>query len=204
MSELRVEEFLERFRKTKYYLDVIWQNKKVEVFRRYVTEVFPELDETEFKDKFREMMRDWFMKGRMEELAVENILDSNDYRDLKLRLLDLLLNEQRPIQRRLEFLMGLRNVGPFFASQFLSAVGQDKYIVYHDDVLEGVKSLLPKFAEEYIGIDLPAKVRTADEYMKFNEVCSAIRDAFSFRSLAEVHEFFWHCHGQGAYKLNWF
>lgn len=37
-------------------------------------------------------------------------------------------------------------------------------------------------------------VKTAEHYIDFNEVCKSIKTNFGFRSLGELHEFFWHGH----------
>ncbi len=202
-EKLRIQELLERFRKTECYLDVLWQDIRVKKVREYVLKVFPRLDEAGFREKFHEMMEDWFMRGRMERRAVEDI-PTNDYREIKFRLLNLLLNkeQQQPIEERASFPQELRGVGPFLMPQFLSAVGEDEYIAYHPGVLEGIKAALPNIVEIVV---FPTRVESVEDYIKFNEVCKAIKERFGFRSLGEVHEFFWHGHSRHErWGLRWF
>ena len=40
-------------------------------------------------------------------------------------------------------------------------------------------------------------VKTAEDYIDFNEVCKSIKNNFGFRSLGELHEFFGHGHNSG-------
>jgi len=40
-------------------------------------------------------------------------------------------------------------------------------------------------------------VKTAEDYIDFNELCKSIKNNFGFRSLGELHEFFWHGHNSG-------
>jgi hypothetical protein len=41
------------------------------------------------------------------------------------------------------------------------------------------------------------KVKTAEHYIDFNELCKSIKNNFGFSSLGELHEFFWHGHSSG-------
>jgi len=73
------------------------------------------------------------------------------------------------------------------------AVGEDDYVIYCPDVLEGIRELLPEIA--------PERVETVEDYFDFNELCKEIRDAYGFRDLGELHEFFWHGHKNRSEKV---
>jgi len=190
----RVWELIERFRRTEYYIDVIWQDMRRYVIRPEL-EKLADMNEDEFK---KLMLSEWFMRPRLGAAHIDKILSENDFNEIKIRLMDLLFGEG-PLEPRLEAVINLKYVGPYIASQFLSLLSDD-YIIYHEKVLEGIRSLLPELAEWLTALGLlPERVRSADEYLRFNTVCSIIKKYFGFRSLGEVHEFFWHGH-----DLGWF
>lgn len=142
------------------------------------------------RDDFRNLMlSNWFMQPRISEQIVNDIITLNDFNEVKLRLLDLFLGK-RPIKDRLQIVMDLAGVGPYLASQLLSAV-DEAYTIYHQNAVEGIKDLLPHLVDWEI---LETNVATAEQYLHFNKICKSIQKRFGFKSLGEVHEFFWHGH----------
>jgi len=184
----RVWDLIEKFRRTEHYLDVIWQDIRRVLFKPKL-ERLADMDENEFK---KLMLSELFMRPRLGEAHIDKILSENDFREIKIRLMNLLFG-RGPLEDRLRAVIELKHVGPYIASQFLSLISDD-YIIYHEKVLDGIRSLLPELAK-WLG--LPERVRTAEEYIHFNTICAIIKEYFGFRSLGEVHEFFWHGHDQG-------
>ena len=157
------------------------QNFSPKRVRRIILERIIEFNE----DDFREIMEKYFMLGRMGETSIEYILRNNDFNDIKFRLLNLFVGT-KPIAERFKAFLEIKGIDLFYGSHFLRAVGEDDYVIYHEDVLEGIRDLLPEIA--------PERVRTVEEYLSFNDLCKEIRDAYGFRDLGELHEFFWHGH----------
>jgi len=188
---LDISELLEKFRSVEYhYPDVVWHDVRLRVLRPILTEKLVDFTPEDFEELLRS---DWFMWPRVIEQTLQQILGENDFNEVKLRLLNLFLGKGS-IEKRLQDVLNLRGIGVFLASQFLSAVDED-YIIYHRRVLEGIRELLPHLDDWGI---LPENVKTAEGYLRFNDICRSIRDRFGFKSLGEVHEFFWHGH-----EKNW-
>ena len=135
------------------------------------------------------------MLGRMSSRAIDAIFDNNSVQDIKRRLMDMFQSDLPPL-RRLESITSLSGIDLFFGSYLLAASHDGAFIVYHDNVLNGVKESLPKLAEL---LKLPTSISRSEEYLDFNDVCKAIRELLGFKSLAEVHEFFWHGHKLGRF-----
>jgi len=177
---------LEEFRKSDRYSHVIYVQyfapKKV---RRIITEEIVDFDE----ECLRDLMASYFMLGRMNEQAIDYILENNDFNDVKFRLLNLFVG-RKPIGERFKTFLEIKGINLFYGTHFLRATGEDDFVIYHDYVLEGIEELLPNIA--------PERVETIEEYMDFNELCKEIRDTYGFRDLGELHEFFWH-----GYKNKW-
>jgi hypothetical protein len=133
------------------------------------------------------------MPARIPEHTVNTIVTENDFHDVKLRLLDLFLGK-RPLEDRLQAVIDLVGVGPYIASQLLSAV-DESYTIYHRNVVDGIRDLLPHLVDWGL---LETNIATAKQYLYFNEICKSIQKIYGFKSLGEVHEFFWHGH-----DLNW-
>lgn len=188
---MSLSELLESYRTTEYhYPDIVWQDMRVKVLKPILTEELADLTE----ERFRELLlSEWFMKPRIAEQMIENIIRENDFNEVKLKLLDLFLGKS-PLEKRLQAVIDLNGIGPYIASQLLSAV-DDEFIIYHQNVLEGIRALLPHLDDWGI---LHTNIRNAREYSQFNDICKSIRDRFGFKSLGEVHEFFWH-----GYANNW-
>jgi hypothetical protein len=181
-----LSELLEKYRATEYhYPDIVWQDVRVKYLKPILIEEMVNLSVARFEEL---LLSEWFMSPRLPEQTISGITHGNDFNEVKLRLLDLFLGK-RSLKDRLQDVMDLKGIGPYIASQFLSAVDVT-FIIYHENVLEGIQELLPHL--EVWGM-LPT-VQNAEDYLKFNEVCRSIKERFNFNSLGEVHEFFWHGH----------
>jgi len=184
METRNIPELLKKFRKTEYYhRDVLWHDLRVKILKPILTEKLVNLSEAEFKNL---LQSEWFMQPRIPQ-QIDEIIKSNGLCEIKLRLLNLFLG-QSPINERLQAVLDLRGIGLYIASQLLSAVDND-YIIYHEKVLEGIRDILPDLEDI-----LPNEISDAEKYLYFNEICKSIKDTFGFKSLGEVHEFFWHGH----------
>lgn len=53
------------------------------------------------------------------------------------------------MEERPQTVMDLKGIGPFMASQLLSSVDED-FIMYHEDLLEGMKELIPEMRRRSI------------------------------------------------------
>lgn len=189
-NHTRLEELLRRFRTSNGYIDVAWQTARTNVLKSKLTEGLANMTQPEFE---KLVLSNWFYLPRRKERQYEEIIRLNGFESVKLRLLDLLVGKG-PIRDRIQAFMNLEGVGPFIASQFLSTV-DDQYIMYHDDLVEGVRTLFDElFGEEfqYHFADVIRKPADAESYLELNEICKAIKDNFGFKSLGEVHEFFVH------------
>ena len=188
-------ELLKKFRSIEYhYTDVIWHDVRAKRLKEIVTEKLPDMTRDEFKNL---LLGNLFMKPRIPEQTINDIINQNDFNEVKLKILDLFFGT-KPIKERIQNLMKLKGVGPYIASQLVAGIEDDEYVVYHENVIEGIKDLLPHLVDWNL-FDL--NVSTAEEYLRFNEVCRSIKKIFGFISLGEVHEFFWHGH-DSKWKFN--
>jgi len=185
---LDLVKLLDQFRRLEYhYPDVVWHDMRAKKLKPILTEKLVNMTQEEFK---KLLLSSLFMPARIPEQSVNDIVTQNDFNEVKLKLLDLFLGT-RPIKERLQDVMDLAGIGPYIASQLLSAVKNDEYTIYHPNVVEGIKDLLPHLVDWEI---LESNVTTAEQYLNFNEICKSIQKRFGFKSLGEVHEFFWHGH----------
>ena len=188
VSYLDIVKLLDQFRRQEYhYPDIVWQDIRAKRLSPILTMRLTNMDKNEFKDL---LLSNLFMRARIPEKTVEDIISNNDFNEVKLKLLDLFLGI-RPIRERLHDVMKLNGIGPYIASQLLSAVTEDEYTVYHPKVAKGIRDLLPHLVDWDI---LNLSVVKAEQYLSFNEICKSIKKTFGFKSLGEVHEFFWHGH----------
>lgn len=183
-----IVELLDQFRRFEYhYVDVIWHDVRSRQLKPLLTEQLVNMTEKEFRDL---LLGKLFMGTRIPEQNISEILSKNDFSKLKLRLLALFLGT-RPIQERLQDVLDLAGIGPYIASQLLSGVRNDEYAIYHPNVIAGIKDLFPHLVDWGI---IESNVASAEQYLYFNDVCKSIQQRFGFKSLGEVHEFFWHGH----------
>lgn len=180
-----VFELIEKFRKSDIYQDVLWQKFRIRKLKPILTEKLPEMNEEEFRTLLKDKENFMPPAGGW-DARLRQVMAQNDFNEIKSRLISLFCGKDS-IEYRLQAVMGLNGFGPFITSQLLSAI-DDQFIIYHGRLVENMKKLLPRFGAN-IEIRL---VRDAKEYLRFNEICKIIRDAFCFNSLGELHEFFWH------------
>ena len=190
----RLEDLLQRFRDSDGYIDVAWQTTRINVLKSRLIEDLVDMSSSQFKEL---VLGNWFYRPRLEERQYEKIINQNGFENVKLRLLNLFV-EEKPLRDRIQDVMNLKEVGPFIASQFFSVIS-DQFIMYHDDLIKGLTRLFHElFAEEFqyhfaVAVRKPINAKS---YLEFNEICKAIRDTFGFKSLGEVHEFFVHLQQQ--------
>lgn len=186
-----IPELLKKYRSTEYhYPDVVWHDLRVKTLKPKLTMGFANITKDEFKSL---LLSEWFMKPRVPEQQIDDIITNNDFNEVKLRFLDLFLGKGS-FEKRFQAVLELCGVGPYIASQLLSAV-DNEYVIYHEKVLEGIRDALPHLVDWGI---VPNKVTNASEYIKYNEVCKSIKEIFGFKNLGEIHEFFWH-----GFDSNW-
>lgn len=179
---------LDQFRRLEYhYPDIVWHDTRAKKLKPILTQELTNMNRSEFENL---LLSNLFMRTRIPEQTVKDIVSKNDFNEVKLKLLDLFLGT-RPMDERLQDVMNLVGIGPYIVSQLLSAATNDEYTVYHPNVVEGIKDLLPHLVDWEI---LELNVTTAEQYLNFNELCKSLKERFGFKNLGEVHEFFWHGH----------
>lgn len=185
-----LDELLKKFRTSESFKGVVGQRIATLTVPRIVREKLLGLDDIQFLNEFKKLFYNYFMLGRMGETALNNILDNNDVAILKQKLIDLFLSDISP-SKKLKSVMELKHVGLFFGTSLLSAACQGEFIIYHEKVFKGIEEL----ECTWIPIDI---VDTSESYFAFNDICKALKEMYSFKSLGEVHEFFWH-----GKDINW-
>ncbi len=183
LSTRNVIELLQPFRKSKYFKDVVRQRIAVLTIPRVVKELLG-LKDKDFFHEFKQMFLKYFMLGTMSETAINSIIQYNNIADIKQRLKDLFLTDMPP-DKKLKSIMMLKNVGLFFGTSLLSTACHGNFVIYHEKVLEGIKEL----DCTWMTVD---RVDTSESYFPFNDICKALKEMYEFKSLGEVHEFFWH------------
>jgi hypothetical protein len=121
------------------------------------------------------------------------IVTANNFNELKLKLFDLFLGV-RPLKERLQAVLDLEGFNVCVASQLLAAVNNKEYTIYHENVVNGIEDFLTHVVDWQL---VELNVKTAEDYIDFNELCKSIQNNFGFRTLGELHEFFWHGHNSG-------
>lgn len=179
-----VVELIKAFRKSKHFRDVVGQKITTLTVPRIVREKLLGLDDIEFLNEFESMFINYFMLGRMGETALKNILNSNNVAKIKQKLIDLFLTNMSP-EKKLKSIMELKQVGLFFGTSLLSASSDGEFVIFHEKVLEGIKELKCT----WMPLDT---VDTCESYFAFNDICKALKEFYGFKSLGEVHEFYWH------------
>ncbi|MEJ2243665.1 MAG: hypothetical protein P8X87_03900 [Candidatus Bathyarchaeota archaeon] len=191
VKKLNVNEVLERFRMAEYhYPDVIWHDLRSAKLKPKLTTELVSLTPTEFKKMLLSKM---FLPNTLSKQLAETIVVGNDFNEMKLKLFDLFLGVGH-IKQRIQTVMDLEGFDPCITSQLLAAVKTDEYTIYHQNVVNGIEDFLAHIVDWEI-IDL--NVKNAESYLDFNELCKSIKNNFGFRSLGELHEFFWHGHSSG-------
>jgi hypothetical protein len=188
---MNVNEVLERFRMAEYhYPDVIWHDIRSAKLKPKLTAELANITADEFKAI---LLSNLFLPKSISKQAANTITTENDFNEVKLKLFDLLLGV-RPLKDRLQAVLDLKGFDPCIASQLLAAVKNDEYTIYHENVVKGIEDFLTHVVDWEI---VELNVKTAEHYIDFNELCKSIKTNFVFRSLGELHEFFWHGHSSG-------
>ncbi len=191
MKNLNVNEVLERFRMAEYhYPDVIWHDLRSAKLRPKLTTELVNITPDEFK---KLLSSNLFLPKSVSNQTAEMIVGANDFNEMKLKLFDLFLGD-RAIKKRFQTVMDLEGFDACITSQLLAAVKKEEYTIYHQNVVNGIEDFLAHVVDWEI-VDL--NVKTAENYLDFNELCKSIKNNFEFKSLGELHEFFWHGHSSG-------
>ena len=142
-------------------------------------------------DEFKALLvSNLFLPKSVSPQTADVIIVANDFNELKLKLLDLFLGVG-PLKDKLKAVLDLEGFDPCIASQLLAAVNNEEYTIYHEHVVNVIEDFLTHVVDWQL---IELNVKTAEEYIDFNELCKSIRNKFGFRSLGEHHEFFWHGH----------
>jgi hypothetical protein len=188
---MNVNEVLERFRRAEYhYPDVIWHDIRSAKLKPKLTAELTSITADEFKTL---LLSNLFLPKSVSKQAADKIVTGNDFNEVKLKLFDLFFGV-RPFKERLQNVLDLNGFDPCIASQLLAAVNNNEYTIYHENVVKGIEDFLTHVVDWQI---VELNVKTADHYIDFNELCKSIKNNFGFRSLGELHEFFWHGHNSG-------
>jgi hypothetical protein len=188
---MNVNEVLERFRMAEYhYPDVIWHDIRSAKLKPKLTAELTSITADEFKTL---LLSNLFLPKSVSKQAADKIVTGNDFNEVKLKLFDLFFGV-RPFKERLQNVLDLNGFDPCIASQLLAAVNNNEYTIYHENVVKGIEDFLTHVVDWQI---VELNVKTADHYIDFNELCKSIKNNFGFRSLGELHEFFWHGHNSG-------
>jgi hypothetical protein len=188
---LNVNEVLEEFRKTEYhYPDVIWHDIRSAKLKPKLTTELVDMTADEFKALLLSAL---FLPKSVSQETAETIVKENDFNEVKLKLFDLFLGVGE-FKTRLQRVLDLKGFEPCIVSQLLAAVNNKEYTIFHENVVNGIEDFLTHVVDWQL---IELNVKTAENYIDFNELCKSIRNNFGFRSLGELHEFFWHGHSSG-------
>ena len=188
---MNVSTVLEQFRKAEYhYPDVIWHDIRSVKLKPKLTSDLANITAQEFKGLLRSNL---FLHKTVSRQKADTIVEGNNFNVVKLKLFDLFLGV-RSFKERLQAVLDLEGFEAGIASQLLSAVNPAEYTIYHKTVVKGMEDFLTHIIDWEI---VELNVKTAEHYIDFNELCKSIKNNFSFTSLGEVHEFFWHGHKSG-------
>lgn len=173
-----------------HYPDVIWHDLRSAKLRPKLTTELVNITPDEFK---KLLSSNLFLPKSVSNQTAEMIVGANDFNEMKLKLFDLFLGD-RAIKKRFQTVMDLEGFDACITSQLLAAVKKEEYTIYHQNVVNGIEDFLAHVVDWEI-VDL--NVKTAENYLDFNELCKSIKNNFEFKSLGELHEFFWHGHSSG-------
>ena len=188
---MNVNTVLEQFRKAEYhYPDVIWHDLRSVKLKPKLTMELVDMTAQEFKSL---LLSNLFLPKTVSILQADNIVEGNNFKEVKLKLFDLFLGV-RSFKERLQAVLDLEGFEPGVASQLLTAVNNVDYTIYHRNVIEGIEDFLTHIVDWEL---VELNVKTAEHYIDFNELCKSIKNNFGFTSLGELHEFFWHGHRSG-------
>ena len=188
---MNVNEVLERFRKAEYhYPDVIWHDIRSTKLKPKLTAELANLTAEQFKAL---LLSNLFLPKSISKETAETIVSKNDFNLVKLRLLDLFLGAS-DFKQSLQAVLDLKGFNACIVSQLLAAINNQEYTIYHEHVVSGIEDFLAHVVDWQI---VELNIQTAENYIDFNELCISIKNNMGFRSLGELHEFFWHGHNSG-------
>ena len=184
---MNINEVLERFKKTEYhYPDVIWHDIRSVKLKQKLTTDLVSMTCEEFKTLLLSNLF-WLKSGSQQNVDI--IVEGNDLNELNLKLFDLFLGVGD-----YKLCMELKSFKPCVVSQFLGAVNNKEYIIYHENVVNGIEDFLTHVVNWQL---IELYVKNYEHYVDFNELCKSIKNNFGFKNLGELHEFFWHGHSSG-------
>jgi hypothetical protein len=188
---MNVNEVLERFRMTEYhYPDVIWHDIRSTKLKPKLTAELANLTAEQFKAL---LLSNLFLPKSISKETAQTIVSGNDFNLVKLRLLDLFLGAS-DFKQSLQAVLDLKGFDACIVSQLLAAINNQEYTIYHEHVVSGIEDFLAHVVDWQL---VELNVQTAEHYIDFNELCISIQNNMGFRSLGELHEFFWHGHNSG-------
>jgi hypothetical protein len=188
---VNVSEVLERFRMAEYhYPDVIWHDIRSVKLKPKLTTELANLTAEQFKEL---LLSKLFLPKSITKETAETIITENDFNLVKLRLLDLFLGAS-DFKQSLQAVLDLKGFDACIVSQLLAAINNQEYTIYHEHVVNGIEDFLTHVVDWQL---IELNVKTAEDYVDFNELCISIRNNMGFRNLGELHEFFWHGHNSG-------
>ncbi|MCW4016625.1 MAG: hypothetical protein NWF06_09675 [Candidatus Bathyarchaeota archaeon] len=188
---MNVNEVLERFRKAEYhYPDVIWHDIRSTKLKPKLTAELVNITGEKFKAL---LLSNLFLPKSVSQQTADVIVLGNDFNEVKLKLFDLFLGVG-DFKQRLQTVFDLEGFGPCLVSQLLAAVNNEEYTIYHENVVNGIEDFLTHVVDWQL---VELNVKTAEHYIDFNDLCKSIKTNFGFRTLGELHEFFWHGHSSG-------
>jgi hypothetical protein len=188
---VNVSEVLERFRMAEYhYPDVIWHDIRSVKLKPKLTTELANLTAEQFKEL---LLSKLFLPKSITKETAETIITENDFNLVKLRLLDLFLGVS-DFKKSLQAVLDLKGFDACIVSQLLAAINNQEYTIYHEHVVNGIEDFLTHVVDWQL---IELNVKTAEDYVDFNELCISIRNNMGFRNLGELHEFFWHGHNSG-------
>jgi hypothetical protein len=188
---VNVSEVLERFRMAEYhYPDVIWHDIRSVKLKPKLTTELANLTAEQFKEL---LLSNLFLPKSITKETAETIVSENDFNLVKLRLLDLFVGVS-DFKQSMQAVLDLKGFDACIVSQLLAAINNQDYTIYHEHVVNGIEDFLTHVVDWQL---IELNVKTAENYIDFNELCISIKNNMGFRSLGELHEFFWHGHNSG-------
>ena len=188
---MNVNEVLERFRMTEYhYPDVIWHDIRSVKLKPKLTSELANLTAEQFKEL---LLSKLFLPKSVTKETAETIVSENDFNLVKLRLLDLFVGVS-DFKQSMQAVLDLKGFDACIVSQLLAAINNQDDTIYHEHVVNGIEDFLTHVVDWQL---IELNVKTAENYIDFNELCISIKNNMGFRSLGELHEFFWHGHKSG-------
>jgi len=177
----RVWEYIDTFRKSKYFQEVIGQGYLVRWAGIHIGAYLEQEDE-EFIENIKELLGNNTM---LTLETVEPFLESNSVDDLRDAFSLFLKEDIEPIEFIDRFLK-LEKCSIYLASHILSLATDGDYIIYHNAMYEALMELFPILNGD------PEPATDGVSYMYVQMACDVIIQSYKFTSIQELHEFLWH------------